>query len=184
MTRVLAAGSCLLLSLPGCQCPWSSCSELLQRWPDGADQPSPAVGGHRLCPKCGKPIPEGENGEGAVGYYNHPRFHPVPTQPVFTPRCDMTAASPCNHGMDLLPDSPKPMLQPAPSAPGTHPEEVPVPSPAQPSTGQGTSVPGQLAAALTESSSWLFSSPRLLPRTKDQGDGSVSDSASDSRTMR
>ena len=100
LARLLAAGGCLLLGLSGCQCSWHSCCDLLQRWPDAADQSGPARGG-RVCPKCGKPIPgRRERGAAPAAYYNHPRFHPVPTQPVFTPRCDMMAATPCNHGID------------------------------------------------------------------------------------
>ncbi len=183
LTRLLAAGGCLLLSLPGCQCPGNSCCELLQRWPDAADQTGPASGGH-LCRKCGKAIPGGENGGAPVAYYNHPRFHPVPTQPVFTPRCDMMAAMPGNQGMDSLPGPPQPMLRPVPSTPGKSPEEIPVPLPALPRTEQGASVPGQLATAPPEGSSWLFPSPSQVLRNRDMGVGSVSDSASELRTVR
>ena len=188
LARLLAAGGCLLLSLPGCQCSWQSCCELLQRWPDAADESGPAPGG-RLCSRCGRPIPGGVAGGEEAGtpaaYYNHPRFHPVPTQPVFTPRCDMMAATPGNRGMDSLESDPSnPMLRPIPSTPGGRPEEIPVPLPALPRTEQGASVPAQLVKTSPESSSWLFASPTQLRRIKDPEADSLSDSAAESRTLR
>lgn len=189
LTRFLAASGCLLLSIPGCEGLGSSCCDLFDRWPDAADQSSPADSGH-VCHKCGKPIPGGENEGGAAAptaayYYNHPRFHPVPTQPVFTPRGDIMAAAPCNPGM-VSPelDPPKPMLRPVPSTPGKNLEEIPAPLPALPRTEQSTSAPAQLATTLPENSSWLFPSSRQVVRLKDLDGESVSDSASELRTVR
>lgn len=66
----------------------------------------------------------GSGGEVAqTGYHNEPRFHPVPTRPVFTPRGDLS---------DLVPRGPLPL----PRAFATSPECV---MPLQP--GPGTDVP-------------------------------------------
>ena len=54
-----------------------SCSELLS---DGRTAPtSQALRSAVIASvQSAAAIPEGENGEGAVGYYNHPHIHPIP----------------------------------------------------------------------------------------------------------
>jgi hypothetical protein len=55
-----------------------------------------------------------------AGYYNHPRFHPVPTRPVFSPQPHLAGAA----GPIVVPESD--MEAPTPTA--TQPEIIPAPS--------------------------------------------------------
>jgi len=90
----------------------------------------------------------------AVGYHNHPRFHPVPTRPVFLPRCDACAAV---DGRGYGKGAPAMDCGSPGTAPPTvvpEPEEIPTP-PTRLDEGWKARGSGQ-ADAVSGGTSWIF----------------------------
>ena len=86
-----------------------------------------------------------------TGYYNHPRFHPVPTQPVFMPRGDgysVTGSGWHQHetpplgerlpGGQRLDALPRPELVPTPPAGSEQSEKTGQPRPLEKISGAGS----------------------------------------------
>jgi hypothetical protein len=128
------------------------------------DRPRPrllaGVGGHF---GGGPTLPQGPSD--GFGFQDYPRFHPVPTQPVFAPRTGPMLVG--GTAADLGGVDPRPAKVPssgaAPAAekpPLRPPEEVPAPPPAD---GLGrpldAGAPQRLGAAQTEPPEWLFVPP-------------------------
>jgi len=87
------------------------------------------------------------------GYHNHPRFHPVPSQPVFSPRADRF---PSVSGGTSSPAYPEPGLGAPPNDGATPqkqlpPEEIPTPPPSS-----STAAQAETAEETSKSSSWIF----------------------------
>jgi len=70
--RLVALGCSLVLGMGGCH-------PCFLRYPDDCADPCRTCGAVRGGGRARPVAPE-------MGYHNHPRFHPVPAQPVFTPR--------------------------------------------------------------------------------------------------
>lgn len=131
----------------------------------------------RLGGRCGKR--EGP-AEVNVGYHNHPRFHPVPTRPVFCPRfgpaldvpsrleaTDDCSPLPPGDGpapIDLTPPVPVPEEIRAPE-PESNPTSDRVTQAPRNPTGGAQGTPHRLAAAAPRSPSWIFTPPTA--RTPD-----------------
>jgi hypothetical protein len=182
-----AAVGLLLVALSGCSCCSSPLSgSFWRRWPDQGDAPAAAADDSHRCCACGKAGGPAAEGQAAPeGYYNHPRFHPVPTQPVFTPRLDPLAAARPNH-VDLQEDDPLsvPNRLPEPAKP----EAIPIPPPGPAESGnKGQASPDRLATTSADTSTWLFSPP--LPPSAGRGKKPAVEAQSDSlavdqRTLR
>lgn len=195
--RLTAAGGLVFLALSGCCQPGGLATRRLARWPDGPECPQ-TPDGQRVCPVCGRPIcatpAAGAEAKACPacpdGYYNHPRFHPVPTQPVFGPRCDPPLAAqnqPGSPGGNAIRARASGPSSPQRSSPGSGPELVPPPSPALPSTKGKDSSADQLSLVSPNASSWLFSpvAPPTAKRLDDPRIEPISDaSASDERILR
>lgn len=105
-----------------------------------------------------------------VGYHNHPRFHPVPTRPVFCPRGGLLPVPvgmaptegqyqiPSNDGFPPIERTPSPPL----------PEEIPAPQPEL----KSKDTPGRVARAprrlgsVSRSPGWIFHPPASVSRTR------------------
>jgi hypothetical protein len=131
---LLAAGGVALLAAAGCA--HSGCC------------------GGQVCQPCD---PESV---GPAGYCGEiPRFHPVPTQPVFAPRAYAVAVYPQPAGAEVLPpglETPTPSGKPSSgSGPSTLPPPLgePSKSPAEPAA------PRQLDLTANTSGSWVFAPP-------------------------
>ncbi len=173
LTWLAPAGGLLLLILSGCA--W--CAHPLGHigcppGPDEAHQADATARGNGVCRTCGRPTgsaPSATPPAGATlpeGYYNHPRFHPVPTQPVFGSPVGPAAAVMVQPQLPLPDDNPHlmpdraptpPLLPAQPHSPAVSPT-VPAPVPAQPSA-ERTGTPPKLldTAASPDASTWLFS---------------------------
>lgn len=82
--------------------------------------------GRRLCGRCGQACCGGSvQPVGATEPYSHPRFHPVPTRPVFSPRHDCLSGTEA----DGAPYGAASGLGPFESPAGRSVEEIPVPVP-------------------------------------------------------
>lgn len=82
-----------------------------------------------ISPSSGAETVPGSSAE-SVGYHNHPRFHPVPTQPVFQPRPDRffladVGPPPEVHRTPVPTAAERPPISPAPQDP--EPEVIPAP---------------------------------------------------------
>ena len=120
---------------------------------------------NRACRTCGK---HGRSANAEVGYYNHPRFHPVPTRPVFAPRANEFSApyGRVMHGQPVRTQAgiPSTSTQMGPTQieltpPVPVPEEIRAPRPeAQPSEDRVTTAPRRLAGT-PRPFSWIFSPP-------------------------
>lgn len=94
-----------------------------------------------------------------VDYGNHPRFHPVPTKPVFSPRGDVMGTM---DGMNPVPCDPLGGRIPDSTLP--EPEIIPSPKPAPPSAAPAAPVepdsaePRRLAKPEAQSA-WIFTPP-------------------------
>jgi len=121
----------------------------------------PFSGGlRRLCRKCGKPEPPAH---AVVGYHNHPRFHPVPTCPVFSPRTDDPGVVTVESVSQPKPVAPAPPKEKPSSIkitpPAPVPEEIEAPRPVEPKQeDRVTRAPKRLETA-GDSSSWIFDLP-------------------------
>lgn len=88
----------------------------------------------------------------------YPRFHPVPTQPVFSPRTpEIVAARPAD-GLERVPeqpaieeDAPQKKVPKTPAA-----EQVPLPEPSKTSAGGSAQGSGPAGAGNASPPSWLF----------------------------
>jgi len=94
-----------------------------------------------------------------TGYHNHPRFHSVPTQPVFLPRPDRVSmieagTAPELHRAPIPEGAEQPPIHPTPPAP--EPEVIPAP-PAGSSQGW-KSRGAQRQAAIEGGPDWIFRS--------------------------
>ncbi len=126
--------------------------------------------GEGLCGQCGSSLPANlacrtcghhrQNAAAEVGYYNHPRFHPVPTRPVFSPRTDEAMVA----GGQVMPvQAQTPSAQPIPAAPQIRlapptpvPEEIRAPRPQPlPTADRVTASPGR-TDSVSPSFSWIF----------------------------
>ena len=134
---------------------------------DAGSQPAPARQplGSRLfpfrgvCRTCGSGRCGDSPGrpDGQVGYHNHPRFHPVPTQPVFSPRPEGQLAM----ADEVYGDAPRPPAGKRGNAARTEtppvppePEAIPAPSPTKEDwKSRGPGKPG----AARDGQSWIFS---------------------------
>lgn len=113
------------------------------------------------CGQCGSSLPAnlacrrcGHHEKAAeIGYHNHPRFHPVPTRPVFSPRTDESMAA----GGQVMPIAAPPQIKLAPPIPV--PEEIRAPRPQPlPTADRVTSSAGR-ASAVSRPFSWIFTPP-------------------------
>ena len=125
--------------------------------PSPGDMASTAAGGERgvcgVCRGCrlgGRCVQP----EVAVGYHNHPRFHPVPTRPAFLPRCDACASvGGQGYGNGTLPtDCGLPGSTPPTLVP--EPESIPTP-PTSSDEGWKSRGSGQ-SDAVSGGTSWIF----------------------------
>jgi hypothetical protein len=131
--------------------------------PAGGGSPTPAavypgpggvgcrtVGPGARCAQMGRA--GGANaGASQAGYYNHPRFHPVPTHPVFSPDGQLAAAP----GPMVIPEADielQPAGPPAP-LPTAEPEAIPTPSGDSSSQWRTRQAEPKLVAAQP---SWIF----------------------------
>ncbi|MBN2477159.1 MAG: hypothetical protein JXB62_21305 [Pirellulales bacterium] len=132
----------------------------------------------RVCRKCG--LPE-RPVQAAVNYQNHPRFHPVPTRPVFSRRDDDGRLDrPCglqpSRVSNAVPDpTASPDRRPGPieiTPPAPVPEEIQTPAPEPQQIDQGeqqdrvTKAPRRLPKGATPPS-WVFD-PLGLDRLRVQ----------------
>lgn len=99
----------------------------------------------------------------AVGYYNHPRFHPLPTGPVFTPAPREEFAPP-------IEPPPSQAAEPTPDpAVNTPPEPLPAPAPAPASAPATPAAEARWesrsgnASVTSKTRSWVFPPPRKRP---------------------
>jgi len=145
---------------------------------DGVPCEAPVLGiWQRLCVACRCPgLPAKEMVETA--YYRHPRFHPVPTRPVFSRRIDF----PGPVGVTPPEDGPAPihMTPPAPvpeeiRTPRPQSDEIGVPRSESQQPDRITQVPRRLPP-VPRSSSWLLnqsptspSGPELQAQSKPSG---------------
>jgi len=117
------------------------------------------LGPRSACGACGGVL-EGVGAEGSVvqtGYHNHPRFHPVPTQPVFLSRPErysmIDGISPAGaYPRGAARDADTQRVEPLPPAP--EPEVIPTP-PASSERGsrrRGSGPPDTASSAL----SWML----------------------------
>ena len=177
--------------LSGCCCPSGGLmARLCNRWPDGTVPDTPgAAGVPRVRTARRQARPARDNCE---GYYNHPRFHPVPTQPVFGPRTESLAACSNQKGTPdgSAPGAPKGVPSPSvPSSPKSGPELMPLPPtpPNPPTTKRGDAAPERLAVAPADGSSWIFA-PSLPPSavglTEPKVEVKTELSAKDQQTLR
>jgi hypothetical protein len=161
----MPAAGLLFLVLSGCCCCQNGglMARLCNRWPDSTS-PSDTPCGARVCPGCGRAAPCG-GATTCEGYYNHPRFHPVPTQPVFGTPCQSLAGGPALTPLpDAAPGVPEGTRSPsAPASPQGRPELKPLAPPLPPATKKGDTPPQRLALAPPDGSSWIFSPS--LPRS-------------------
>ena len=175
LARLAAAGGMLWLVLSGCACCSRPCG-FWDRWPDEGNSPDAAC---KPGASAGGPtLPD--------GYYNHPRFHPVPTQPVFTPRIEPLVTS-----QPELPSGPENVPPGVPNRlpPAIVPEPIPAPAPLPPVPSSNTSGPpsGRVAASSADAGSWLFSpaTQQSASRHKEPSVELTSDSSAvDQRTLR
>ena len=133
--------------------------------PGSCNRCGTAMFGNRVCRTCGK---RGQSAKAAVGYYNHPRFHPVPTRPVFAPRTD-ESSGPYGQVTQSRPVRTQARIPAASTQNGSPqieltlpapvPEEIRAPRPEpQPSEDRVTTAPRRLAVA-SRPFSWIFSPP-------------------------
>lgn len=105
-----------------------------------------------LRPGCANCRPRRGAGNDAAlaqaNYHNHPRFHPVPTQPAFTPR-----ANPLPTGPVVMPASDVELPAPMP-APTPAPEAAPIPSGEIPQAWRPRPAGPMAGTALQQS--WVF----------------------------
>ena len=130
-------------------------------------------------PKACKLRPQGgcadaAQGDACVDYGNHPRFHPVPTKPVFSPRGPGLSGVPTSppgnycpvpgrfHGATI----PEPEVIPAPkpkpsqgAAPAKPKATAPKPRTVPADSGTKPSEPKRLAKPTTQSA-WIFTPPQ------------------------
>ena len=187
LARLAAAGAMLWLLFSGCACCSRPCGSFWDRWPDEGSSPAG--------PGCCKPGAMAGGADSPDGYYNHPRFHPVPTQPVFTPRPEPLAAAPPDHLNDLESVPPGvPNRLPPPIAPEPIPSPAPMPPQSKAGENRGTGsdswheyAADRAAATPTDADTWLFSpaSPPSASRHKEPVIEVSSDSSAvDQRTLR
>jgi len=95
-------------------------------------------------------------GASPAAYYNHPRFHPVPTEPAFTPRSELRLAMGApEYGSGA--NATRPFGEgPSPRPTIPEPEIIPTPVPIRES---GKPEINGKASASPEKQSWIFSSP-------------------------
>jgi len=106
-----------------------------------------SLAANRICRGCG----HHDNAVAEVGYYNHPRFHPVPTRPVFAPK----TGGPIVSNGQVRPLPPPPHIELAPPTPV--PEEIRAPRPQPlPTADRVTSSAGRNGSGAF---SWIFSPP-------------------------
>lgn len=129
--------------------------------PDSCRRCGDWVPGSRLlaCRSCGRSrraVPA------EVGYQSHPRFHPVPVEPVFLPRSGPVPVvhnrmNPRDHSAPRpSPDAGAPQIHAAPSAPV--PEQIRTPPPGPKKEDRVTRAPRRLGTA-SRSRSWIFNPP-------------------------
>ncbi len=111
------------------------------------------------CRTCGHPEPPTQSG------YAHSQYHPVPTQPVFSRRDDLSAAVPrtgTSIGAAVRPsETPRPNLRVVPSTQGPgmqSPEEIRTPRPEPPGGVRVNQVPRRLSST-TGPLNWIFRPP-------------------------
>jgi hypothetical protein len=124
-------------------------------------------GGHCLCGGAARGRGCGSECVGPAGYCGEqPRFHPVPTEPVFAPRSYAVAVFPPAAQGEEVPRGPATPL-PSGKASSGRVEPVPVPMPAPPLTESKVpperAAPQRLDVAANGTSSWVFAPP--LPAT-------------------
>lgn len=99
-----------------------------------------------------------------------PRFHPVPTRPVFSPvgQCAATLPPPAASRDDQSPAAP-----PARAVPGGRvvpppptPEAIPSPPPAESEKSQDPAAPQRLGTASPGFPSWLFAPPNTVSASR------------------
>jgi len=104
--------------------------------------------------------------DACVDYLNHPRFHPVPTKPVFSPREPGSLSPvPTKDALTepelIAPPAEVPNPSPkVPVAPVPPPEKAPI-EPGELNQGDQSSVPRRLDT-ISGSPSWIFTPPPLL----------------------
>lgn len=107
------------------------------------------------CRACRKPL-RGEGGSPAAvaqaGYYNHPRFHPVPTRPVFSPQPNL--ADPAVPA--VIPDTAVELQAPTAPMPAPLPQPEAIPAPAGNSSSQWRSKQGRTTTVASREPSWIF----------------------------
>ena len=141
--RLAALGCCLIVAGGGCH-PYGGAG--------AGSRPT-------RCGTCGGVLDDGQSPPppAALGYDNHPRFHPVPVRPVFSPYL----------GPEPVPTPPPDTGNASVSPPGAigpslpKPEEIPVPPPKS-VAGPNLSVPNvpnTLPPAQQQASDWIFSPP-------------------------
>ena len=118
-------------------------------------------GGRRVCGMCGRlrrPVEPAVE----VGYQNHPRFHPVPTRPAFSPRLDQLPVPlrdviPNDFSApELPPEGGSPQIQVIPPAPP--PEQIPTPEGEAEDEGRMTRAPKR-PGTTSHPASWIFNPP-------------------------
>lgn len=106
-------------------------------------------------------------GPEAVGYYNHPRFHPLPTGPVFAPAPLGEFTPALKPPPSLAPEplaTPEPLPTPAVEPPPeVMPPPAPSPPPPTPSAKAGWERRGSSASVTSKTPSWVFPPPRKRP---------------------
>lgn len=130
------------------------------------DEGCPGQGKDGLgCVRCGRV--RGGKAEQCVNYLHHPRFHPVPTKPAFSPRdcpfppgAELGLRTPRMLSVPPVADEPRSLEMPdVPKAP--LPEEIPAP-PGEPESDDRTSAPRRLQKTVP-GPSWVFRPPPTRP---------------------
>lgn len=170
-------GGCL--GVPGCS---GRCLPEVDGPATSMDEPGSNCGvacggvrcGQRACGICrGLPArgvqPDPSGGAVATGYHNHPRFHPVPTQPVFFSGSDRYSVIDGKRYPDQSVPTESDSPQSGPSAPTPEPEEIPAPPP---TSSQGWKArDSEQSDEVSGGGRWIFYATDDAPEEPKSGSG-------------